>query len=82
MVLVVEYGKYLDKCPMASYTCPEICDVDHIHYEKDRDCSFMKELCKKKEVGNKIEEKTYVHLGRQITVEWVASYPILIAENQ
>ena len=26
------YGDYItDECPQARYTCPKICDVDHIH---------------------------------------------------
>jgi len=27
----------LDKQPGAGYTCPEICDVDHIHYTNNKE---------------------------------------------
>ena len=65
---------------MASYTCPKICDVDHIHYTEDMECSFMEELVKREKTKEKDKikternEKTYVHRGSKITVEWVKSY--------
>ena len=38
----VKYGDYItDECPQESYSCPEICDVDHIHLPR-KDCKNAK----------------------------------------
>jgi hypothetical protein len=41
IVLTFRTADRLDKQPGAGYTCPKICDVDHIHYinnkEKEKD---------------------------------------------
>ena len=74
LVVASEWGHYLDECPMANYTCPSICDVDHIHHKEDRDCSFMEKLIRKKKVKGKKETKTYIHLDKKVEVEWVSSY--------
>ena len=40
---LVKLGDYLDEHPMAGYTCPDYCEVDHKHYreteyeEKDKE---------------------------------------------
>ena len=39
---VMWYGEiYLEYCPRGSYTCPNHCDVDHIHLTED--CNENKE---------------------------------------
>ena len=69
------YGDYITyECPQAEYACPKICDVDHKHYKKDRDCSFMKELVSKKKTKEIKYTKTYKHLDEEIEVEWISSY--------
>ena len=36
------YGDYItDECPQARYSCPKICDVDHIHLPR-KECKYAK----------------------------------------
>ena len=38
----VRYGDYItDECPQARYSCPKICDVDHIHLPR-KECKNAK----------------------------------------
>jgi hypothetical protein len=38
----LKYGNYITNiCPQGGYTCPTICDVDHIHY-KEKECKDAK----------------------------------------
>ena len=42
------YGVYItDECPQESYSCPAICDVDHIHVP-EKECKYAK--CRKEKV--------------------------------
>jgi len=34
---VAKFGYYLDEKPMAGYTCPLYCEVDHKHYRRDNE---------------------------------------------
>ena len=37
-----KYGVYItDECPQESYSCPKICDVDHIHLP-EKECRYAK----------------------------------------
>jgi len=37
IVIVFRVSDRLDKEPGAGYTCPKICDVDHIHYTNNKE---------------------------------------------
>tara|TARA_Y100000310_G_scaffold333787_1_gene412065 strand:- start:902 stop:1171 length:270 start_codon:yes stop_codon:yes gene_type:complete len=38
----IRYGEYITtKCPQAGYSCPKICDVDHIHLP-NKECKNAK----------------------------------------
>ena len=50
------YGDYITyECPQESYSCPEICDVDHIHLPI-KECKNAKTLQKREEGNQKIQE--------------------------
>jgi len=66
---VGQWGHYLDKYPMAGYTCPSYCDVQHTHYKKEGHCSFMKYL-----VTHDSTIVTYKYQNEEIEVEWVSSW--------
>ena len=50
------YGVYItDECPQESYSCPKICDVDHIHLPI-KECKYAKSLQKREEGNQEIQE--------------------------
>ena len=52
----VRYGDYItNECPQASYACPKICDVDHIHLPIEG-CKNAKTLQKREEGNQSIQE--------------------------
>jgi len=69
LAVVVRWGYYLDRYPMSGYTCPSQCEVDHSHYSKDKDCSFMKYL-----VTGDSTTVTYKYRDEEVEVEWVSSW--------
>ena len=54
---------------MGGYTCPSQCEVDHSHFSKDKDCSFMKYL-----VTGDSTTVTYKYQDEEVEVEWVSSW--------
>ena len=35
LVGIMRWGNHLEYCPGGEYTCPNYCDIDHIHYQED-----------------------------------------------
>ena len=62
-----KYGVYItDECPQARYSCPEICDVDHIH--------LPIEGCKNGKTKQESRpDSTIIPSGRQLHEETVAA---------
>ena len=57
----VRYGDYItNECPQERYSCPEICDVDHIHLPR-KECKNAKSR----------EEKVQLHKERQTSCKEV-----------
>ena len=54
---------------MGGYTCPSQCGVDHSHYSKDKDYSFMEYLVKSDSTTI-----TYTYLNKKVENEWVYSW--------
>jgi|TARA_Y100000034_G_scaffold131394_1_gene192023 hypothetical protein len=51
------YGDYItDECPQAGYSCPKICDVDHIHLPK-KECKDAKRKRNIWEAGRKTSKE-------------------------
>ena len=62
-----KYGDYItDECPQASYACPKICDVDHIHLPIE-DCKNGKTEQESR------PDSTIIPSGRQLHEETVAA---------
>ena len=57
----LRYGDYItDECPQERYSCPEICDVDHIHLPR-KECKNAKSR----------EEKVQLYKERQTSCKEV-----------
>ena len=52
----VRYGDYITyECPQENYSCPKICDVDHIHLPR-KECKYAKALQKREERNQGTQE--------------------------
>ena len=74
------YGVYItDECPQESYSCPKICDVDHIHYPR-KECRDAKSREKEIQLYEKRQESSQ-RLCKEDWQESSSQEEVLIEES-